>query len=97
MSLFDEKEKKREKLFKWLFRVTDQLKSSVYWFTSLCRLIFTLTLILFFASFLFYIGFTNTEENILKLIATFRILFVILFITKFLPELLDFRRKTPVS
>lgn len=97
MNLFDEKEKKREKLFKWLFRASDRLKSSVNYFTRVSRLIFTITLFLFFASFLFYIGFTNTEENILKLISAFRILFVILFITKFLPELLHFRRKTPIS
>jgi len=31
MNPFDEKEKKRERLFKWLFRATDRFKSSVDW------------------------------------------------------------------
>jgi potassium uptake TrkH family protein len=97
MNPFDEREKMREKLFKWLFRATDRLKSTTIIVIKFCRLIFTISLFLFFACFLYYIGFTNTEENILKLIATFRILFVVLFITKFLPELLHFRRKTTIS
>jgi len=97
MNPFDDKEKKRERLFKWLFKATDRLKSSISLAVRFCRIIFIITLFLFFACFLFYIGFTITEENIIKLISTFRILFVILFITKFLPELLHFRRKTPIS
>ena len=93
----NEKSKIRERLFKRLFLAGDRLKSFVKLFIGVCRFCFNITLLLFFIAFIFYIGFTNTEENILILRSTFRILFLILFFSKFLPEILHFRKKIALS
>ena len=93
----DEKLKIRERLFKRLFLAGDRLKSFLEWFIRACRFSFILILFLFFITFLFYIGFPHSEETILRLRSTFRILFLILFFSKFLPELLHLRRKTVIS
>jgi len=97
MSLYDDKETKREQRFKLLFKAGDLLRSSVVWMVKVSRVTFTITLILFFISFLFYIGFPTSEDNLKRLISIFRILFLILFFSKFFPELLSFRNKTPLS
>ena len=97
MNTDNEKLKLRERLFKRLFLAGDRLKSFVKWFIGVCRFCFNITLLLFFIAFIFYIGFTNTEENILILRSTFRILFLILFFSKFLPEILHFRKKIALS
>ena len=97
MSPDDESLKIRERLFKRLFIAGDRLKSIVKWFIYICRFCFTITLILFFIAFLFYIGFANTEIIILRLRSTFRILFLTLFFSKFLPEILHLRKKIVLS
>ena len=63
----------------------------------LCRLCFSITFFLFLIAFLFYIGFSNSEENSRMLRSMFRILFFILFFSKFLPEIMQIRRKTVIS
>ena len=93
----DEKLKTRERLFKRLFLAGDRLKSFLEWIIRACRFSFVITLFLFFITFLFYIGFPHSEETILRLRSTFRILFLILFFSKFLPEILHLRRKTVIS
>ena len=93
----DEKLKIRERLFKRLFLAGDRLKSFLEWIIRACRVSFILTLFLFFITFIFYIGFPHSEETILRLRSTFRIFFLILFFSKFLPEILHFRRKTAIS
>lgn len=97
MSPDDKKLKAREELFKRLFLIGDWLKLFVSWIINICHFCFTTTLFLFFVAFIFYIGFINTEEDILRLRSAFRILFLILFFSKFLPEILRFRSKTILS
>lgn len=97
MSPDDKKIKIREQIYKWLFLAGDRFKSSIVWFNRICRFCFIVTLFLFFITFVFYIGFTITEESILKLRSTFRILFLILFLSKFLPEILHLRKKIVIS
>ncbi|MFA5819865.1 MAG: hypothetical protein WC854_11405, partial [Bacteroidales bacterium] len=97
MSPDDKKMKIRELIYKWLFLAGDRFKSFEKWFSGVCRFCFSVTLLLFFFAFLFYIGFTNSEETILRLRSAFRILFLILFISKFLPEILHFKKKTDIS
>jgi trk system potassium uptake protein TrkH len=93
----DEKLKIRENLFKRFFLLSDKFKSFVKVAISICRTILTITLLVFFIAFTFYIGVINTEEDILRLRVAFRILFLILFFSKFLPEFLNFRKKTILS
>jgi trk system potassium uptake protein len=97
MSLSEDNEKKREQRYKLLFKASDLLKSSVIKVVKLCHLSFIITIVLFFASFLFYIGFPTSEENLLRLISIFRVLFLILIISKFLPEFLNLHRKKPIE
>ena len=97
MSHDDEIQKKREQKFKRLFLVGDRFKSFIVWFRGFCRFSFLATLFLFFTAFLFYIGFANSEENILRLRSAFRILFLILFISKYLHEILHLRKRRVIS
>lgn len=82
----------RERFFKWIFLTSDKYKIFVSWFSSLCRFFFTISLSLFILGFLFYIGFSNSTEARAELESTFRILFLILFLSKYLPELLSFKK-----
>jgi trk system potassium uptake protein len=97
MSQDSKKQNDREELFRWLFLAGDKFRSSVERFNRLSRFCLIVSLLLFFITFIYYIGFTITEESILKLKSTFRILFLILFFSKYLHEILHFRRKIDVS
>jgi len=90
-------QKEREDLFRWLFLAGDRFKSYIVYINRFCRFCFIVSLLLFFISFVLYIGFTISEESILKLRATFRILFLILFLSKYLPEILILRKKVVLS
>lgn len=85
--------KEPEQYFRRLFLAGDRFKSSVVWFRRLCRFFFILTLLLFLITFIYYIGFTVSEETIVKLRSAFRILFIILFLSKYLNEILHFSKK----
>lgn len=93
----NKKFKIQEKLFKILFHASDLYSSFVKRFIRICRFCFNLTLIIFFAAFIFFIGFSHNEETILRLRSIFRILLLIMFFSKFLPEILHFRKKTILS
>ena len=93
----DEKLKIRERLFKRLFLVSDRLKSFFPWLIRFCRFCLIGTLFLFFIAFIYYIGFTNSEETILRLRSAFRILFLILFFSKLLPQIFHLRKKIDIS
>jgi trk system potassium uptake protein len=97
MNTNDERFKIQERLFKKIFLTGDRLKVFIRLFIGFCSFCFKITLFLFLIVFIFYIGFTNTEESILKLRTAFRILFLILFFSKFLSEILHFRKKTTIS
>jgi trk system potassium uptake protein len=90
----DENLKIRERFFKRLFLASDRLRSFLEWFIRLCRLFFILTLILFLITFLYYIGFANSEETILKLRSAFKSFFFILFLSKYLPLIFHLREKS---
>ena len=97
MSLKNDKLKIREGIFKVLFLSGDWYKKFVRWFKGFCRICFSVTFFLFLIAFLFYIGFSNSEENSRMLRSIFRILFFILFFSRFLPEILQLGRKTIIS
>jgi potassium uptake TrkH family protein len=97
MNPADKKIRIRERLFKRFFLVVDRLKIFFEWTGRVCRFIFFLTLVLFFIAFLFFIGFTYSEETALRLRSIFRIFFLIIFFSKFLPEIFRLKRKTVTS
>lgn len=87
----------REKIFKWLFRTGDKFRSFYSWFSNLCRILFTIALILIVLGFIFYIGFERSADITNGLRSAFRILFLILFLTKYLPELFYHKMKKKIS
>lgn len=93
MSPDKEKLKIREQLFKKLFLAGDRYKSFIGGFTRYCHFCVSVALSLFIIAFIFYIGFSYSEKNSLVLRSTFRILFIILFFAKFLPEILEIKTK----
>ncbi len=86
------KHKLREKIFKWIFLTGDKYRLFITWFSGLCRFCFTVTLSLFILSFIFYIGFARLPENIEGLKTAFRYLFLFLFLSKYLPEVLFLKK-----
>lgn len=87
----------QESHFKRLFLMSDRYKSFVRLFIRFCRTLLTLSLLVFFVAFTFYIGVVNTEKDILKLRSAFRIIFLIVFFSKFLHEILQYRSKNGLS
>lgn len=82
----------REKIFKLIFLAGDAFKIIADWLTGLCRFFFILTLILSILCFIFYIGFHISPETSGILKSTFRISFLILFITKYFPFVASFKK-----
>jgi len=97
MSPNKEKLRIREQLFKKLFLAGDRYNSFIGGFSRFCRFCISVTLTLFLIAFIFYIGFSYSEKNSLVLRSTFRIIFLILFFAKFLPEILQIKTKPLLS
>lgn len=87
----------REKIFKFLFIAGDKYKVFVEWFNGVCRFFLITALFLFVLGFVFYIGFHYSPETREGLQTVFRILFLILFLSKYLPEILYFKKSTRIS
>lgn len=81
----------RENIFKWFYLVSDSYKIFEEWFKGLCRFFFSITLFLFLLGFVFYIGFRYSPETSAGLKSAFRISFLVLFLSKYIPEILNFR------
>lgn len=78
----------RERFFKRFFYIVDLLKAMRDWLESVSGFIFVTTTVLFFLSFIFFIGFSVDREIRVTLGMAFRHFFIILAIAKFLPEFL---------
>ncbi len=85
--------KNNEELFKRLFILIDKLKAFKKLVIGFCRVASFVTLFLFIIAFTFYIGVVNLEADFVKLRSGFRIMFLILFFAKFIPEILNYRKK----
>ncbi len=97
MSPDKEKLKIRERLFKKLFLAGDRYRSFAGGVSRFCRFCVSVTLALFLIAFIFYIGFSYSDRNSAVLRSTFRIIFYILFIAMFLPEILQIKTKPLLS
>ncbi len=87
----------RERMFRWFFAAGDTYRAYMQLFNGLCRFFFIVSLILFILFFLFYIGFNYTPKISEGLVSVFRILFLIMFLSKYLPEILSFKRTNCIS
>lgn len=81
----------RERMFKLLFLAGDRYRQFAGWICDLCRFLINVAYALFIPGFIFYAGFGNSPEIISGLKSAFRILFIIIFLTNYIPGLLKFR------
>jgi trk system potassium uptake protein len=89
--------RKKENIFKSLFILSDRLDTVTLWLRNFCRFCFLVTVLIFFITFIYHIGFTQLTQDKIKFETTFRILFLILAIVKFLPEIFLFKKNRPIS
>lgn len=89
--------KLREHIFKRLFLIEDVYKSFVNWISRISHFCLYVTLLLSITALIFYFGFSISEENSVILKSVLRILFFILFFSKFLPEILHIKKKAVIS
>jgi len=88
----------RERMFKRIFIAGDRYRSFASSVSSLCRFVVTATLSLFLLGVIFYLGFGSTPENLGGLRSAFRIMFAVIFLAKYIPGLLRFKKgKGPAS
>jgi len=81
----------RERMFKFLFLAGDRYRQLTKLICDLSRFLINVAYFLFIPGFIFYTGFRNSPEIISGLKSAFRILFIIIFFTNYIPGLLKFR------
>jgi hypothetical protein len=87
----------REKFFKWFFLASDKYRAFILWISGLCRFFLIISLIMFILCFLFYIGFNYTSKTSEELLSAFRILFLVIFLSKYIQELLNLKKTVNIS
>jgi trk system potassium uptake protein len=97
MSKLDRKLKIREKVFRWFFLASDKYKTFIFWINGICRFFLTITMLLFILCFLFYIGFNYSPATAEGLLSVFRSSFLILFLSKYIPEILFLKKDKIIS
>jgi trk system potassium uptake protein len=88
MNLFNLNRETREKLYKNIFIAGDRLKILRNWIRDICGFIFVITVLLFLLSFIYYIGFSLSSSLSENLKSSFRLMLLILAVSKFLPEIM---------
>lgn len=97
MGKFNLKLKIKEKFFRWFFLASDRYKVFIDLVNRLCSFFFLITLFLVILCFLFYIGFNYSPDTLEGLRSAFRISFLILFLSKYIPQLLYFKADISIS
>jgi trk system potassium uptake protein len=87
----------REKIFKWFFLISDSYKIFISWISGLCSFFLIISIALSVLCFLFYIGFNYSPKVSEGLLSAFRLLFTMLFLSRYIPEVLRFKRSTTIS
>jgi len=76
----------RERLYKNIFIAGDKFKILRGWLRDICGFIFVITVLLFLLSFIYYIGFSLSPQTEESLKSSFKLMLLVLAVTKFLPE-----------
>jgi trk system potassium uptake protein len=87
----------KEKIFRLSLQISDIIKPVALVIKGIGRFFFTINFFLFILGFIFYFGFENSPATLDKLHSAFRVSFLILFITRYLPELLSFKKSKGIS
>jgi len=78
-------------MFKLLFLAGDRYRQFTRLTCNLSRFLINVAYFLFIPGFIFYAGFRNSPEIISGLKSAFRVLFIVIFFTNYIPGLLKFR------
>ena len=89
--------KKTEQLFKKLFILGDRFKAFIIRLSDLCRFGFLLSAVLFVVVFIYYIGFEKSADNLKDCQFSFRMILLVLAITKYFPEAIRWQKHGVVS
>ena len=87
----------RERIYKVFFVAGDRYKSIVRFLDDLSRFVLVVSISLFLIGFVFYVGFTVSEESLKGIMAAFRVLFLVIFFAKYIPEFLVTGKKLNAS
>lgn len=87
----------KEKLYRLFFKAGDIYRGFRIWITGLCRFFFVIALLSSVVCFVYYLGFEYAAGTREGLISAFRILFLVIFISKFLPDLFSLRNRKTMS
>jgi|WetSurSiteA1Bulk_404760.scaffolds.fasta_scaffold00515_3 trk system potassium uptake protein len=87
----------RERVYRWFFAASDTYRVFVKWVNGLCRFFFLTGLIIFILCLLFYIGFEYSQQTSEGLLVAFRALFLVLFLSKYIPEILQPKKAKVIS
>jgi len=86
--------KYREQIYKRIFLLSDQVRKILPWLKGVFLFSFILSSILFFIVFIFQIGFNEADEVLPLINRSFRLIFIVLFFSKFFIFLVSFKTKT---
>lgn len=89
--------KVRERIFKWIFLAGDKYRILRSWLAGLNRIVFIFTFLIFVLYFLFYIGFDYSKDVSETLKSTFRIILIVLFLSRYIPELMFLKKLKGIS
>ena len=87
----------RERIFKLFFIAGDWYKVFLKWFFGFCRFVMIISLLAFILGLIFYLGFINSDENIIGLRYGFRVIFLLVFFAGTIPALLTFKWEYRIS
>lgn len=87
----------RERIFKWIFIAGDKYILFRSWLAGLCRITFIITFLIFIVYFLFFIGFDYSDKVSQTLASSFRVILLILFLARYIPEFLFLKRQKSIS
>ena len=97
MGKYNPKLKINEKFFRWFFLAGDRYRIFISLASRICSFFFSITLFLVILCFLFFIGFNYSPKTSEGLRSAFRISFIILFLSKYIPRLLYFKKNIGIS
>ena len=83
----------RERIFKVIFVAGDRYKSVVRLLDDLSRFILVVSISLFLLGFVSYVGFVVSEQALKGIREAFRVLFAVIYLAKYIPELLATGKK----
>lgn len=87
----------REKLFKYFFLAMDYSRKFISVVENLAKFTFSIFAVLFIGLFFYHIGFWGLDHDGFEVIPTYKIVFLILFSSKFIVEIVHLKKRRIVN